>query len=400
MIRFAASRLLIFCAAVLFSAAMCSAAGKADPAAGVRAKLRLLDKAHQAGLFTDKEYAKKRAALEAQLQALKPRRPAAVAEKLKTLEAAHKVGLLTDKEYARKKAQLLREAAEAAASARKPPKATPKPKAVALTLPPKLAKAQTYRHPTGFTFQYPADWKLHDTGEGVQLTPPDVQTGPRGPTEKYLVVAQTVPDASRVDDPWVVRFYENQIRAVAPFLVRRADTEPALTVSGPGVVAIWEGKAPSGALFQARAYITVLKGFGVVLAGLGEKKRLTAREGTLRQIFASFRMGEVEKDPKLLGTWRANLLKPGSLTGVARTLILRADGTFFISSAAGAAPGATPALDDDRPGRWGTADGKLHIAWPSGFDESFTYELKGAPGTRSLLLKGAGGREVIWREVR
>ncbi|NQT50588.1 hypothetical protein HQ576_00975 [bacterium] len=406
MTRHGPPRLFLLLLGLLYLALPCRAAEKSDPIAAAKTKLQLLERAKQAGLLTPAEYAQKRATIETELKAaieatIKPDKTASADEmqqKLDTLEAAFKAGLLTRKEYHDKRSALIK----AAATPKTPdePAETPTPKITELKLPPKLANAKTFRHPTGFTFDYPATWKVTDTGEGIQLEPDDVATGPDGPTERYLIVTQTVPDTSRVDDPWLVRFYENQIRQVAPFLRGEPETQPALTRKGRGVVAIWHGRAPTRRLYQARAYITVLEGFGLVLAGLGEKPQVLSRELVLRQIFASFAIGKAERDPKLVTTWRTQLFALGSLTGVTRTLLLRANGTCFIADARGGKPAALPATQGVRPGRWGSAGDQLHIAWPSGLNLSYTYTLKEVDGRRSLWLEGADGKKAVWREVR
>ncbi len=315
--------------------------------------------------------------------------------KLKLLEQAHEAGLLTDEEYQRKKAELEKQRRERPPKKAEPPKpAQPKSttERFARELPPKLTAPQTFRHPTGFTFQYPQGWTLSDTGEGIELKPAEPKTNTDGVTEKYMVLTQTVPDATRADDPWVIRYYENQLLMVAPFLERKGEPGPALTASGPGVAVTWEGKGATGTVIRARAYITTIEKFGVVLAGMGSRDQIAARDLTLRQIFATFRVVEAKRDERLEGTWRANLLTPGSLTGVTRTLTLRPNGTCLIEDAGGREP---------RHGRWGTTEGKLHIAWPSGYTDSYSYELKDIDGCRALLLQGeADARPRIWREVK
>jgi hypothetical protein len=389
------NRLLLLALAPLLICSATVTAAESDPASTVKAKLKLLEQAHEAGLLTDEEYAKKKAAIETELKTPKAKPDDQLDEKLKTLKAAHEAGILTDEEYQRKKAELEKRRRERPPKKAGPPKPA-EPKSTtgrfARELPPKLTDPQTFRHPTGFTFQYPQGWTLSDTGEGIELKPAEPKTNADGVTEKYMVLTQTVPDATRADDPWVIRYYENQLLMVAPFLERTGDPGPALTVSGRGVAVTWEGKGARGSMIRARAYITAIEKFGVVLAGMGSRDQIAARDLTLRQIFATFRVTEAKRDERLAGTWRANLLTPGSLTGVTRTLTLRPNGTCLIEDAGGREP---------RRGRWGTTEGKLHIAWPSGYTDSYTYELRATDGRRSLRLQGkADARPRIWREVK
>lgn len=73
----------------------------------IQSKLNALEKAHEAGILSDKEYAIKKAELQSQLQAATPKPDEITQRKLKALEDAHKAGILSDEEYARKKAELI-----------------------------------------------------------------------------------------------------------------------------------------------------------------------------------------------------------------------------------------------------------------------------------------------------
>ena len=55
---------------------------------------------------------------------------------------------------------------------------------------------------------------------------------------------------------------------------------------------------------QARAFVTLLKGCGIALIGLGDASRVEAREPMSREIFSTFDFREGEKDPRLVGNWR------------------------------------------------------------------------------------------------
>jgi hypothetical protein len=254
---------------------------------------------------------------------------------------------------------------------------------------------------------YPPDWQLREHPQMLQIVPPDAASNADGPTEAYLVLAEAAEGVTSAEDPRVVQFLEAQLGQLMPFLRRVGETEKIRAGAAPGILATWEGDSPKGLRVRAHAFAAVLKGYGVALVGLGEKKQITAREPTLRGIFASFAAGEGQKDPQLVGTWKYWHYSSSALGGYStertRFLALRADGTCAWSSRTDTSASlrgsdslgsetwtagmAGTGGDSDR-GTWSAGGGKLYIMWQNGSLSEWTYNVSGQPGGRRLLLKG------------
>jgi hypothetical protein len=99
---------------------------------------------------------------------------AEIKKKLKALDDAYQAGILSETEYKQKKAQLLDQSALRTDLKSDAPK---------VRIPTKQGK--TYRHPTGFSFWYPANWSTRIEGELLLLVPNDQQVGARGPNDLH-----------------------------------------------------------------------------------------------------------------------------------------------------------------------------------------------------------------------
>ncbi len=102
------------------------------------------------------------------------------------------------------------------------------------TSPTVRKKGKTYRHPIGFTFWYPENWKAQETQLGLQLTPPDVESNQYGPTEGYLIISQAAQGISDPNDPRIVQYFEMQVMTYYPFLKRVGQIESIKSNSEPG----------------------------------------------------------------------------------------------------------------------------------------------------------------------
>jgi hypothetical protein len=276
-------------------------------------------------------------------------------------------------------------------------------------------KGKTYRHPIGFTFWYPENWKVQETDAGLQLVPPDVKSNQYGPTEAYLIIGESAGDISRPDDPRIVQYLEGQLMTILPFVKRTGEVESVRASSGPGALITWEGQNPMGMQIRARVFVVLLKGYGVAFAGLGEKDRIEARESTLRAIFSTFGFGEGEKDLTLVGTWRyeSHFFSGTFSSTTLRYMVLRPDGTLssggrLLASMEhkdqyGDPTGSTTAdtgEDSGERGRWGAGNGKLYLIWDDGSYAEYGYYVEGAPGSRKMLLKPSDGKNELWEEVQ
>ena len=270
-----------------------AAGGNAAAAAEIQAKIKALDAALQAGILSNDEYARKKAELEAQLQAAQPQIDPATAQKLKALDAALQAGILSQAEYDRKKAELVGQAAPVPGP--QPPTPMPQPPFPPTPQPPQPARAgQAHRHPAGFAFWCPAEWKVQVQEGNVQLVPPNPLVTDGNPMELYVIAAENVAgqNVQRPDDPRLVQMLDTQIKAQAQAL-RRVEGSTAVPMGKrQGVILDWEAKLTEVVVIRARAFVGLLDTTAVVLMAVGLKDKLEARDADLRLIFGSFGTGQ------------------------------------------------------------------------------------------------------------
>jgi putative oligomerization/nucleic acid binding protein len=253
-------------------------AGQAQLDHTTQQKLKALEAAHQAGILSDQEYAQKKVELTRKSPALDD----ATLKKLKALEAAHQAGILSDQEFARKKAQLL----QAPANVKVPP-------AVKSTapVPTKTVRkpGKTHKHPVGFSFWYPADWQVAVQDEMMQLTPPTAKVSAEGPLELYFLAAESIAEEGikRPDEPKIIQYLDEQVKSLSPLLNRTGGITPLKTSAGPGATMDWQATAPTGIQIKARTYTAILKEYGVILVAMGQKEYVEKRDVDLRDIFSS-----------------------------------------------------------------------------------------------------------------
>lgn len=282
--------------------------------------------------------------------------------------------------------------------------------------PKKLPQGKIYKHPTGGTFGYPADWTVNATNQGLQLVPPNPGKNAQGPTEAYFIVAESAGGLKRADDPAAIAALEAYVAQQAPGLKRTGEAEKMNAGSQPGVALTWEVSA-NGQDVRARLYATILNGNAVFLLALGEKKQVMSREPALREVFATFGFGEAQIDKALAGAWHYWSYK-GSNTGsgnisseVRRTAELKEDGTFVISgnvesfisatvkdsggdkTAYGSVAGQSGSAVK---GKWSAGDGRLFLSFDSGSFVSFKYSFKDQGGNKWLLLDSGDGKPDEW----
>ena len=142
---------------------------------------------------------------------------------------------------------------------------------------------KTFNHPKGFSFQYPADWRVESTAEFAQLLPPGLTAEDQ--TENFRLLTEAVPvDAA---DP---RFTAelDQLAAQIPGFSKVGTTQSYKTRSGVGVRGTWAGtNVQTRQAIQIRMYATTVNGLAIVLFAAGQTGKLDAREIALRDIALS-----------------------------------------------------------------------------------------------------------------
>jgi hypothetical protein len=371
-------------------------------------QVKALEAAKEAGVLSEQEFAAKREDLERKrLQTL----DSETSRKLQALQTAHQTGVLTDEEYALKRSQLLGQS---------PLPATPAGTQTPGAALPAKTDGKTYRHVIGFSFWYPADWTVKELQDTLQLVPPDPGTTAQGePTEVYFLIGDSVAGEgiSRADDPRVAQYVDQAVTRISPVLRRTAAPAPKAMINGQGVVMNWEGTSPTGNLVCARAYVSIIKDYGVALVGLCLKERLERRDAILQRIFASFSFGAGQLDQQLCGKW--TYLTTQSMTNWSPfetsysraqmasdktgTLSLQSDGSWTRTDRTQMLAGAAGVwLESDQTkvnkGRWYAGGGSLYLIWEDNSWEDYKYEVhQTAGGIRLLLVSGQKGE--LWEKA-
>jgi hypothetical protein len=385
--------------------------------ADVDAKLRALDAAHDAGVLTDEEWARKRA----ELHPADPVLDEAARQKLAALDAARQAGVVTDAEYAAKRAQIVGQATGVAT--------TPAIAAGGATAQPAAASAvpathggQVYSHPMGFRFWYPAGWKVQTQEEGLQLVPPDAVAGAGGPTEYYAMTAVNVvgEGITTADDPRVVAFVEEQVAQFLPGLRRTGDVMRLALDNGRAICVDWEAPAAQGQTVTARAYVTILQDVGIALFAAAAKDRMAARDPDLRRVFSSIAIQAGTVDTTIVGRWALtstyalsndmgqavgsydSYTKAKMVSESQRSLELNADGSATRTTTREMLAGAAGLWIEDKSntvdrGRWNAGDGHLYLTWENGDVEHYRYRVgQGAQGRELRLESGQSGE--VWTQ--
>jgi hypothetical protein len=293
------------------------------------------------------------------------------------------------------------------------------PNGVAANLPDKSASNaawKIYKHPTGLSVRYPPTWQVQEVQGMLTLTPPDVAKNANGALEAYIIGAEGAEGVQSVDDPRVAMIVEQKIKEFLPLLQRVGQPKRLAGNTAPALLMSWESDNPGGVPVRANVMTAILKGYGVTLLALGDKTKIAAREGVLKEIFASLAAGTGERDPNLVGGWKFWSYKSSAngkfSTETKRRFQFMPDGTCLWQSTAESA-GSAEGRDSlgnqtftggfasqrgngngDR-GQWTAGGGKLYVLWDDGTTGTWDYEVKQANG-KKLFLTGANNKPDEW----
>ena len=156
-------------------------------------------------------------------------------------------------------------------------------------------KGKIYKHPVGFSFLYPDDWTVTDQEGTLQIVPPNASSTDAGPTELYFVSAEDISEygIQNPDDPMVLEYLDMQIQSMSPALQRTGQASPIDVRNGKGAFLDWGAQTEMGSI-RARVFVSIIKNHAVMMVAMGLKDRLESRDAALRQMFATFGVG----DPK------------------------------------------------------------------------------------------------------
>ena len=224
--------------------------------------------------------------------------------KMNLIEKAYKAGLLSEDEYANKKKSLLSGSKKQDAMKKGPSLTTGE-------------NGQILRHPTGISVWCPEGWRMKMLQGILQMVPPDAGQGKN--YESYFLTSESVSDYGirQADHPLVIQSLDEQMSALGlelgVFFERVGNTHSVVTGQGKnnGIRLDYRSQSNYGPV-KASAYATIVKGWGLFMAGVGVGDRLDRRSQDIMRIFSSFDVGEGQKDSRLFGVWR--LLDTRSIT--------------------------------------------------------------------------------------
>ncbi|MBN2492845.1 MAG: SHOCT domain-containing protein [Planctomycetes bacterium] len=264
-----AALLLALCAAAL-------AQPGGDPARDVQQKLQALEKAYQAGILSQAEYAQKKAKLEEDLAAMQPALDEETVKKLKALDAALEAGVLSRAEFEQKKAELTGR------------KATPPTVANPLDVPAPTrtaGKLARYTDPDGrFQFHFPEGATVQTLPDGMGAAVAHGKAGASVLVWKNLKQGKQVVDAfsGQIRDQWK-SFQE----------IRRGEGKigglPAVMIEFAGVNL--EGAASHGLIAGVEA-----GGLALSVSRIGPDGDYAALEPVWEILLASFEAGAGTED--------------------------------------------------------------------------------------------------------
>ena len=270
-----------------------------------------------------------------------------------------------------------------------------------------LKEGKEYQHASGGKFRYPANWTLTEAEGGLRLSPPDAAEN-----EFYVILSDTANGATDPGTPEILAHLDEQVTSVLPTMRRVGQVEKSAAGGGKAVIVTWEGKH-DGVDGRVRAYVTIMKGYGVALVAAGPRAKVEARDAQLREIFQTFGWGEGKVDPQLVGTWNHWSYSGSSNYGREERaqIVLNQDGTFTYRgqsetsmSAEGRnaggdqtwVGGANSRRGNGWQGRW-TADGKTIILnFEDGTHEMFSYGFKQEGANVFLVATPESGKATEW----
>ena len=142
---------------------------------------------------------------------------------------------------------------------------------------------KNFVHPQGFTFQYPADWKIENSDQGAQIVPSGVAANDQTENFRILTIAAPI----EITDP---RFpgEMDTLAAQIPGFTKIGTIQNYKTKTSSGLRGVWAGKnLTTNQAVQMRLYATTLNSNAIVLFAAGTAAKLDAREARILEIATS-----------------------------------------------------------------------------------------------------------------
>jgi hypothetical protein len=287
---------------------------------------------------------------------------------------------------------------------------------------------QSYRHPQGPGFRYPADWKTRETPSGLMLLPPDFEQQ----WEMLLAFGTGAQGAKSAGDPRLLAQLDAMLRREAPTMRRTGQPQARQTRAGQGVAVDYSARTPNGGLVRCRVYVVVAGELALGISLLGEDSRFRKRVEMVERIFGSFDLqvgsgageptaagggarkpSEVTDDRRLIGRFAGEAItrQPGVYVNTQLVTVLNPDGTAYYGAKSAFSMSKRDYNGDliwsaDREssanvqkGTWTARGGYLTIRWTTGSVSRFAY---GFEPDGTLALRNAQTRKLIniYKRVR
>ena len=142
---------------------------------------------------------------------------------------------------------------------------------------------KNFVHPQGFTFQYPADWKIENSDQGAQIVPSGVAANDQTENFRILTIAAPI----EITDP---RFpgEMDTLAAQIPGFTKVGAIQSYKTKTSSGLRGVWAGaNLTTNQPVQMRLYATTLNSNAIVLFAAGTAAKLDARESKILEIATS-----------------------------------------------------------------------------------------------------------------
>lgn len=255
-----------------------------------------------------------------------------------------------------------------------------------------------YRHPTGISFWYPAEWQIKMLSGIIQLIPSQVSSTPEQ-YESYFLTAENVAQLgiTNPNHPQVLLYLDEQMALLGQQLgvaFQRQGVSQAPTRQGNGIRVDWTARSNYGPV-KARTYVSILNGYGLVFAAVGVKDRLEQRDAAIGRIFNSFSAGQGSLDYQLVGnwtlassqslqndsTWVSSYDQAKFASETTSTLTFSQDGSWQRINKTEALMGSGSIWFEQKDektyrGSWNAAQGQLFMLWEDQSFADYTYSLQ------------------------
>ncbi|MCP3958107.1 MAG: hypothetical protein GY719_09665 [bacterium] len=252
--------------------------------------------------------------------------------------------------------------------------------AIATSASAAAPRATTFVHSVGFSFDYPAKWKLERVREGMMLIPHTAGTDGGGRPLELVVIGFV--DAAGVTDPFDPSFadaFENGYRAIVPDLARVGDLDWVESPMGTGLVVPFQDRRGN----HHRLYCNVRGNLGIFLAHVAQDRSVRPQHARVRQIFSSFGWSDSVIDPELVRSWRVARDAEAEET-LAGHWSFADHGRFrYIAE------------DSERRGFYSSFGGVLSVVWDHGVEESYLYKVSSVDGVAAELELQRPGGEAL-----